>query len=505
MIAATEVSYADSVAYWISEQDGQAYIGDWPVYEGAMKLPLLPDDEFNDLCASIKEFGQSTPILTSDEDEIVDGRNRLLACLILNIEPVTEPCGDQNLDNLIIMENLHRRNHTKSQRAMLIAELGGDAEGMSVDSMATQAGVSRRYASAARTVQMNGVDVLKQAVLDGDVNVVVAGEIAQESPEKQEDIVGDFEDKNVDRREAADGKTKIKKADVDSKKEPKPFVIGKWTDQAENWISKHLGKAPEDLRDRCTQIMGDRLSVNVRKSSGDEFGAGFMEKNSETVVELVEEILEAMPATEQRKSRAVLGENYTSEAPKKADGAMEVLKSLYDSLGKAEQKKFQSSVPSVIPPGTPKQYLPRLPEANDEALETILGEINERISQLKAFESFDGHQDIAEGFEKRTEAALNKFRKQAGLKAKFTAPTVEEVQAYCDSRNNGVNAKAFEAHYSTQGWKLKNGKKMADWKGAVRTWEVREEKYGKDRASNAADTKHGEFDPNATADDFFNE
>ena len=54
--------------------------------------------------------------------------------------------------------------------------------------------------------------------------------------------------------------------------------------------------------------------------------------------------------------------------------------------------------------------------------------------------------------------------------SRFTQPTLEEVQAYCVERGNGVDPQRFVDYYSSNGWKV--GKNpMKDWKAAVRTWE----------------------------------
>ncbi|WP_424651224.1 DUF6291 domain-containing protein [Capnocytophaga gingivalis] len=59
-----------------------------------------------------------------------------------------------------------------------------------------------------------------------------------------------------------------------------------------------------------------------------------------------------------------------------------------------------------------------------------------------------------------------------GGRKKFTIPTPEEVQAYCDERKNGILGQQFCDFYSSKGWKI--GKEpMKDWKAAVRTWEMR--------------------------------
>lgn len=52
----------------------------------------------------------------------------------------------------------------------------------------------------------------------------------------------------------------------------------------------------------------------------------------------------------------------------------------------------------------------------------------------------------------------------------FKKPTVEEVRAYCEERNNGIDPQQWIDHYTANGWKV--GKNpMKDWKAAVRTWE----------------------------------
>lgn len=53
---------------------------------------------------------------------------------------------------------------------------------------------------------------------------------------------------------------------------------------------------------------------------------------------------------------------------------------------------------------------------------------------------------------------------------RFTKPTLEDVRAYCQERNNNVDAEKWYNHYEAVGWKV--GKNpMKDWKAAVRTWE----------------------------------
>jgi len=56
------------------------------------------------------------------------------------------------------------------------------------------------------------------------------------------------------------------------------------------------------------------------------------------------------------------------------------------------------------------------------------------------------------------------------LQKRFKKPTVTEIQAYCLSRKNNVNAQRFFDNYESKGWKVGNNR-MKDWRAAVRTWE----------------------------------
>ena len=65
---------------------------------------------------------------------------------------------------------------------------------------------------------------------------------------------------------------------------------------------------------------------------------------------------------------------------------------------------------------------------------------------------------------------------------KFIPPTVEEVAAYCNERNNAVDPELFVDHYEANGWvQGSSRKKIKDWKACVRTWEkngINRQNYG---------------------------
>ena len=65
-------------------------------------------------------------------------------------------------------------------------------------------------------------------------------------------------------------------------------------------------------------------------------------------------------------------------------------------------------------------------------------------------------------------------RRSRGKTAKrFSPPSLEEVEAYCLSRDNGVEPQVFLDFYASKGWKV-GREPMRDWKAAVRTWETRD-------------------------------
>jgi hypothetical protein len=67
---------------------------------------------------------------------------------------------------------------------------------------------------------------------------------------------------------------------------------------------------------------------------------------------------------------------------------------------------------------------------------------------------------------------------------RFIPPTLEEVQAYCNERNNNVDPQHFIDYYTSNGWQVGKNK-MKDWKAAVRTWE--RNGYSKPKSNKAAE------------------
>ena len=127
---------------------------------------------------------------------------------------------------------------------------------------------------------------------------------------------------------------------------------------------------------------------------------------------------------------------------------------------------------------------------NGYALDTQVRIGKVSIGKVNNIEPLNGVEKIPPDIEAEKEKDIDKEKKPP---KRFTAPTLEEVKAYCEERKNNVDPERFINYYTANGWKV--GKNpMKDWKAAVRSWERND--FGKPKA---AETEHS-FD----LDDFFN-
>lgn len=97
---------------------------DMKFHPAANIFPLMAEDEFARLVEDIKLNGQLEPIWLDSEGQIIDGRNRYMACLKANIQPITKTwTGNGSIVDFAVSLNLHRRHLTASQRACVATEM----------------------------------------------------------------------------------------------------------------------------------------------------------------------------------------------------------------------------------------------------------------------------------------------------------------------------------------------------------------------------------------------
>lgn len=91
------------------------------VHPAADLFPMMSDEELNDLAADIQANGLIHPIIIDDEEQVIDGRNRLAACKLAGVKPTFEKLNGKDPLAYIVSANLNRRNITKGQQAMSYA------------------------------------------------------------------------------------------------------------------------------------------------------------------------------------------------------------------------------------------------------------------------------------------------------------------------------------------------------------------------------------------------
>lgn len=84
--------------------------------------------------------------------------------------------------------------------------------------------------------------------------------------------------------------------------------------------------------------------------------------------------------------------------------------------------------------------------------------------------------------DKKTDSVKRKRKRKA-----FTPPALEEVKAYCDSRNNNVDPQRFIDYYEAANWEDSKGNKVRNWKQKIiSVWERGED----NRASKPKEPKY---------------
>ena len=83
--------------------------------------------------------------------------------------------------------------------------------------------------------------------------------------------------------------------------------------------------------------------------------------------------------------------------------------------------------------------------------------------------------EIEKEIEKDTRV-IDREKNIGAKQVRFSPPSVEEVDAYCRERGNGIDAQSFVDHYEANGW-MRGKTKIKDWRACVRTWE--RDSYGK--------------------------
>lgn len=148
------------------------------------------------------------------------------------------------------------------------------------------------------------------------------------------------------------------------------------------------------------------------------------------------------------------------EYPK--DTAVKMLCLLTKDILKRDLKKYEEKKNRLLKNG--KQYRTDIDTKSVENKTDIDTEIDTDIDTVNSNKLLVNSNKLSKDNKKEKEI------KEKSPTSRFSPPTLEEVKAYCDERNNLVNPENFVNFYESKGWMVGKNK-MKDWKAAVRTWE----------------------------------
>jgi N6-adenosine-specific RNA methylase IME4 len=161
-------------------------------------FPLLPENELNNLAEDIKANGLVNPIWLY-RGEIIDGRNRFLACEKVGIEPIFKEYEgtESELLPFVLSLNLSRRHLNESQRAAVADKIANMTHGgnrksvqsanlpldntpsisvapVTVSQAAELLNVSERTVKSFREAKEKCAPEIVKAIVDGDITIHAA-------------------------------------------------------------------------------------------------------------------------------------------------------------------------------------------------------------------------------------------------------------------------------------------------------------------------------------------
>jgi len=129
-------------------------------------FPMMSEEELQSLAEDIKANGLLHRIIIDNENQIVDGRNRLAACKLANVEPRFEQLNGQDSRGVIVSANLNRRNLSARQRTMAYAFIYREPERLKRRSSAAEhQDVTKSGLSEARKVLRTSPALGKEVLL----------------------------------------------------------------------------------------------------------------------------------------------------------------------------------------------------------------------------------------------------------------------------------------------------------------------------------------------------
>jgi hypothetical protein len=159
-----------------------------PVHPFAASFPMIEGEEFEDFVDDIRSRGLLHPIVLDKTGQLIDGRNRLRACKLANVEPKFTTFDGDSIA-YILAANVTRRHLTKGQQAMAYAKAYPEGEnpkgGRGKENLPVTGNFRRELLRQARFVLRWTPDQANQ-VMEG-ASLEEAYRIASDQKREQED------------------------------------------------------------------------------------------------------------------------------------------------------------------------------------------------------------------------------------------------------------------------------------------------------------------------------
>lgn len=191
-----------------------AKIGDYAVHPAAAKFDMLDGASWESFREDVRSNGQREPVVLIGQ-QILDGRNRLRACLDLGIAPRFRNFGDDPGDGtdpirFVVSVNIQRRHMDETQRSFVGAELvpmyeqqarerqlagkslppnSAEGQGEAVELAARAVNVGKTSVKAAIAVTRDAAPEVVAASKAGRLKVSAAAELATLPKQQQREIV----------------------------------------------------------------------------------------------------------------------------------------------------------------------------------------------------------------------------------------------------------------------------------------------------------------------------
>jgi ParB-like chromosome segregation protein Spo0J len=286
-------------------------IGGYAIHALASQFPLLEGYEFDELVESVLTNGLNKKIILCPFGSIVDGRNRLRACLKAKVTPQFRQLTEHDdILEIVLDENVRRRHLDASQRAMFAAALTGDTIGrpkkasttVAIDVAAEKLNVSRSAVVSAKVVRDEGTPELQAAVVAGEIKVTPAARMAKLPAEQQVEAVAQVRSgDSIPRTRASDA----------------TFNYEKWAKKAEVQYSKMLAEVPADLNDRARgtfrDITGGSLRREAKIDTADDEDVDMFD--AEDIIARTDRMLKELPVAERKGIKQAIGVHYIGDKP----------------------------------------------------------------------------------------------------------------------------------------------------------------------------------------------